>query len=120
MGCDLEWVEPREDNLIQDYFTAEEILLSTQLPESERDLLVNLIWSAKETTLKILREGLRRDTRSVAVRPDIGGDENEWNAWTGRCLESSRCFYGWWRTSSGYVYTLGSDHPTSLPKELFR
>lgn len=120
VGCDLEWVEPREDNLIQDYFTAEEIPLSTQCSESERDLVVNLIWSAKETTLKILREGLRRDTRSVAVLPDLGGDEYRWHTWTGRCLESSRHFHGWWRTSGGYVYTLASEHPTSPPKELFR
>lgn len=120
VGCDLEWVEPREESLIRDYFTAEEILLSTQFPESERALVVNLIWSAKETTLKILREGLRRDTRSVTVFPDLGGDDNEWHAWTGRCLQSSRRFYGWWRTSGGYVYTLGSEKPTSLPIQLLR
>ena len=119
VGCDLEWVESREDYLILDYFTAEEISISTQCQESEKDLVVNLIWSAKETTLKILREGLRRDTRSVVVLPDLGGDKNEWHAWTARCLESSRHFYGWWRTSDGYVYTLASDQPTSPPKQLF-
>lgn len=118
VGCDLEWIERREDNLIRDYFTPEEIILSTQASEKERDLVVNLIWSAKETTLKILREGLRRDTRSICVRPDMSADRGAWNSWTGQCLESSRTFSGWWCSRDGFVYTLASDRPAALPREI--
>lgn len=67
LGCDLESVEPRSDLFIADYFTIEEQLLLGQTPEADRTLLVTLLWSAKESTLKALQEGLRLDTRSVVV-----------------------------------------------------
>ncbi len=118
VGCDLEWMEPREVELVEDYFTAEEISYVKQTPAVDRQLTVNLIWSAKETILKILREGLRRDTRSVSVLIDPETREDQWNAWSGRCLESSRKFCGWWRSLQGYVLTLGSDQPNSIPKPL--
>lgn len=118
LGCDLEWIEPREDDLIRDYFTPEEIILSTEAPGTDRNLVINLIWSAKETTLKILREGLRRDTRSVCIRPDLLGDKGAWNTWTGQCMESSEIFSGWWRFRDGFVYTLASDRPTTPPQQL--
>ena len=35
--------------------------------EMSGDAVANLIWSAKESALKVLRTGLRRDTRSVDV-----------------------------------------------------
>lgn len=118
VGCDLEWIEPREDNLIQDYFTPEEIIFSTKTPAAERDLIVNLIWSAKETMLKVLREGLRRDTRSVSIRPDPWKHKGTWNIWIGQCAESSRAYSGWWCFRDGFVYTLASDRLTGSPKEI--
>ena len=36
-------------------------------PSADHDAAANLIWSAKESGLKVLRTGLRRDTRSVEV-----------------------------------------------------
>jgi len=118
VGCDLERIEPRDDTLARDYFTPEEISFSREAPYAQRALIVNLIWSAKETALKILREGLRRDTRSIQIHPDFGGREDAWNAWTGLCLVTSRPFYGWWRTWEGYIYTLASDQLTLAPKQL--
>jgi 4'-phosphopantetheinyl transferase len=120
IGCDLERMEPREDNLVSDYFTPEEISFCRQARETEKPLAVNLIWSAKESALKILREGLRRDTRSIVVHPDSWSRESTWNTWTGQCLESSRIFPGWWRAYDGFVYTLAADRPTSIPNQLFR
>lgn len=116
-GCDLEWIEPREVNFAGDYFRPEEISYLQQAP-AEQALVVNLIWSAKETVLKILRQGLRRDTRSVAIHPGFLGLEGAWNAWTGHCLESSRVFCGWWRSWEGYIYTAASDQITSAPEEI--
>ncbi len=118
IGCDLEHIEPREDNLVSDYFTPEEISFCHEAKNLEKVVAVNLIWSAKESILKILREGLRRDTRSVIVCPDPVASESSWNAWTGYCLESSRIFAGWWRTCDGFVYTLASDRPTSTPEQI--
>jgi len=117
VGCDLEWIEPREENFAADYFRPEEISYLQQA-QAEQMLVVNLIWSAKETILKILRQGLRRDTRSVSVHPDFGGSGDAWNTWTGRCLESSRVFCGWWRSVGGYIYTAASDQITSAPEKI--
>jgi 4'-phosphopantetheinyl transferase len=118
VGCDLERIEAREDSLMQDYFTSEEISFAQEVHGAELNLAVNLIWSAKESSLKILREGLRRDTRSICIHTDFSRSKESWDTWTGRCLESSRVFCGWWRTCDGFVYTLASDQITSSPKQL--
>ena len=67
LGCDLELVEPRSDAFVADYFTAEEQALIAQASAAERSRLLTLLWSAKESALKALHEGLRQDTRSVTV-----------------------------------------------------
>jgi 4'-phosphopantetheinyl transferase len=108
IGCDLEVLEPREDSLIHDYFTPEEMKLCFNTTSGNRTIVTNLIWSAKESMLKSLREGLRMDTRSVQVIPDFGYSEREWQPWTGLCPERSRTFYGWWRVEDGFVYTIAS------------
>lgn len=117
IGCDLEWIERREENFATDYFTPEELSLSLQAPV-EREVFENLIWSAKESTLKIIRKGLTRDTRSVVISPEFGEEDGSWNRWIGHCLESSRIFHGWWRTCEGYIYTLASEQPTSVPEQI--
>jgi 4'-phosphopantetheinyl transferase len=118
IGCDLERLEIREGSIVTDYFTPEEISLCRSALGSENSLVVNLIWSAKESALKILREGLRRDTRSIRIDPAFNHLEGDWNRWTGYCLKTSTMFYGWWRNSEGFVDTLGSCKPTSSPKQI--
>jgi 4'-phosphopantetheinyl transferase len=108
VGCDLEWIEKRETNFAGDYFTPEEIALVSQAPE-KGELVETLIWSAKEATLKILRKGLTRDTRSVRIRVNFAESADPWRVWTGECLESSRVFHGWWRATEGFVYTIAAD-----------
>jgi 4'-phosphopantetheinyl transferase len=109
IGCDLEVLEPREDSLIQDYFTPKEIELCFNTAPDNRTVITNLIWSAKESMLKSLREGLRMDTRSVQVLPDFDNLEQKWERWTGHCPERSRTFYGWWRLEDRFVYTIVSN-----------
>ena len=117
IGCDLERIEARENQFFEDYFTSEEMAFCRDAP-MEKALAAYLIWSAKESILKALREGMRRDTRSVLVLPDSLRTGDAWNTWSGRCLESSRKFYGWWRAHNPYIYTLASDHRTSLPEQI--
>jgi 4'-phosphopantetheinyl transferase len=113
IGCDLELIEPRENNFLQDYFTPEELAFVEQNAFCDRSIAGTLIWSCKESALKVLREGLRRDTRSVTIRPQSVAAERNWNRWTGRCLETLQIFYGWWRLCDGFVYTLASNEPSS-------
>jgi 4'-phosphopantetheinyl transferase len=118
IGCDLEQIENREESIATDYFTSEEISLCRRALPLELDPIVNLIWSAKESSLKILQEGLRRDTRSIRIDPEFKRGGGDWRAWTGYCLQTSIVFYGWWRSCGGFIYTLGSNQPTSSPKQI--
>ena len=63
----LELIEPRSEAFVADYFTAEEQALVARVSASNRPQLCALLWSAKESALKALHEGLRLDTRSVTV-----------------------------------------------------
>jgi 4'-phosphopantetheinyl transferase len=115
VGCDLEWIESHEENFVVDYSVAEEIALVEQAPAAERPMFITLIWCAKESALKSLRQGLRRDTRSVVVSLSEAKDKEAWNPLTVRCLESLRTFDGWWRVSAGFIQTVTANVPASQP-----
>ena len=117
-GCDLEMVESREDAFVRDYFTSQEQQAIEHAPASERFRLVTLLWSAKESVLKALHEGLRLDTRSVAVSFESElSDVDDWMPlraqWAG-----GRNFQGWWRESGGLVRTVVMNPPSKPPERL--
>jgi 4'-phosphopantetheinyl transferase len=69
VGVDLEIVEPRSRGFVRDFLTPAEQELVASVPGPDGfDAAANLIWSAKESALKVLRTGLRADTRSVEVK----------------------------------------------------
>jgi 4'-phosphopantetheinyl transferase len=115
LGCDLELIQQHDDNFAEDYFVGEEKALLLRSPDLRKDVALTLIWSGKEAALKALRQGLRRDTRSVVVsfdRPE--NSDASWNALSVRCLESSRFFGGWWRIFHGFIQTIVSEPPEEL------
>ena len=124
IGCDLEIVEPRSDAFIGDYFTPREQALVDRATPRDRDALVTLLWSAKESALKALQEGLRLDTRCVEVDP---GDfcsvmsshsyHAEWRPLQVR-YSRTRLFYGWWRFEAPMVRTVVSTSPLAYPHSL--
>jgi len=118
LGCDLEWIEPRSEAFIQDFFTPREMRLLTESPPGQRDRFANLIWSAKESALKALREGLRRDTRSVEVVSYSEEETAGWKPLRVRCRQSGKVFCGWWREEVGYLQTLLSDSAIPKPENL--
>ena len=121
LGCDLELIQQHDENLAADYFVAEEKALLLRFPGLGRDAAMTLIWSGKEAALKALRQGLRRDTRSVVVSFNAPqGSESTRYVLSVRCLESHRIFGGWWRTSQGFVQTVVSDPPETPPIEANR
>jgi 4'-phosphopantetheinyl transferase len=114
LGCDVETVEPRSEEFVRDYFTAEEgrwILAAG----ADGGLRVNLLWSAKESALKALGEGLRMDTRSVEVEtiPDPGADAGAWRHLTVETPGDGR-FPGLWRAGEGRVWTVVAERPFRL------
>ncbi len=106
VGCDVEKVEPHSANFVTDYFTTEEQKFVAQAPEQDRYWLATLIWSAKESALKALRQGLRLDTRSVVVDLDKKNESEDWNPLTVRYTETARTLDGWWRRKDEYVQTI--------------
>lgn len=105
VGCDVEAVAPRSAEFLESYFTDTE---RARMAESElpRDLVTNLLWSAKESALKALGRGLREDTRAVEVSgvgwPNRGG---HWAALEVTGPAGAR-FEGAWRELEGFVWTV--------------
>ena len=115
LGCDLEIVEPRSEAFVADYFTTEEQELIASTSPADKSQMVALFWSAKESALKALREGLRLDTRSVSVTlADSSGAAARWNPLSVRTLDGSS-FRGWWRNSNGILRTLVANPSPELP-----
>jgi 4'-phosphopantetheinyl transferase len=114
LGCDIEVIEPHSPAFIADYFTSEEQDLIERVGSIERSRLVAMLWSAKESALKALEEGLRRDTRSVAVRPVALSFGEGWGSLQVKLVEGD-VFHGWWCHADGIVQTVVGEHPFSLP-----
>jgi 4'-phosphopantetheinyl transferase len=118
LGCDLELVEPRSHGFVEDYLTPpEQALIATAQVGDARDLVANLVWCGKESALKVLRTGLRRDTRSVEVsfppEPAVDG----WSPLFVRAVEGST-FPGWWQRFGAFVLTLAAVEPFAPPQPL--
>ena len=106
VGCDVEQIEPRSEAFVADYFTEPEREAVERFSDSDRALLATLVWSGKESALKVMGEGLRLDTRTVEV--DTAGlrvNGAEWSpiAVTG---PQDRIFRGQWRVRHGLVWTV--------------
>ncbi len=117
LGCDLELVEPRSRGFVADYFTEAEQRLLADAGGDRLDLLANLVWCGKESALKVLRTGLRRDTRSVEVSLPAGEEVRGWAPLRVRTREGV-AFPGWWQRFGAFVLTVAAtsafDPPYSL------
>jgi 4'-phosphopantetheinyl transferase len=118
LGVDLELLEPRSDAFVADYLTPREQSIVAQAATREaRDLLSNLIWCGKESALKVLRTGLRRDTRSVEVSfPDAGATDG-WSPLEVRSREGE-AYPGWWRRYGSFIVTVAATGPVRPPRPL--
>lgn len=102
IGCDLELVEPRSAGFVSSFLTdAEQAYV---VAAADRDVAANLVWSAKESALKALQTGLRRDSRSVAVTVH-DGPLSDWAALSVRTAEGL-LLPGWWRRDGHFLFTV--------------
>jgi 4'-phosphopantetheinyl transferase len=134
LGCDLEVIEPRSEAFVTDYFTEDEQAMVRRTPEVDRSGRITMIWSAKESVLKVLRVGLRVDTRSVAVT--FLGDSPCWDMETPTpstsvsfrptkcwcpltaCYAQNRDLHGWWQRCGEFIRTLVA-YPSVEPPIVF-
>ena len=106
IGCDLEVVEAHSAAFLRDYFTGEEQVEIARTPAGDQPSLVAALWSAKESALKALQEGLRLDTRSASVRLCGWADEvHGWYPLQVDCEHNER-FHGWWQRAGNVVRTV--------------
>jgi 4'-phosphopantetheinyl transferase len=107
VGCDLELVEPRSPGFVCDFLTTtEQRLVGSCVAGDDRDAVANLIWSAKESALKVLGTGLRRDTHTLDVTPAAPRGDG-WGALTVRAVEGT-VFPGWWRREGRFLLTVAT------------
>jgi 4'-phosphopantetheinyl transferase len=112
LGCDIEWVERREQNFVSDFFTAQEVRDVMGTPVEQRDRRVTAIWSAKESVLKSLRTGLRIDTRRITCH--FAPEDLAAEAWSplavlldsGLVNEFPGAWYAWWQVQEEFVLTM--------------
>ena len=115
IGCDLEIVETHSTAFIRDYFTDKERVEIARAPASHQRSLVAALWSAKESALKALQEGLRLDTRSVSVRLRGWADEvHRWYPLQVHC-EHGEVFHGWWQRAGNVVRTMVARPNPAMP-----
>jgi len=118
LGCDIETIEPRSDAFVADYFTTAEQSFVAQAPAADRPRLLALLWSAKESALKALHEGLRLDARTVIVNPaDAAFDFDSWSPMAVRSSDH-RIFCGWWQDTDNIVRTVVAAPPPNPPVRL--
>ncbi len=110
LGVDVEFVEPRSEAFIADYFTPREREFLAAAPLEQRDTLANAIWSGKEAALKAIRRGLAEDTRIVSCLPHPQmGKSDDWLpmpiVWN-EGATARPALRGYWRPSGGFVLTI--------------
>lgn len=119
LGCDLEIAEAHSRAFIEQFFTPSEIEQLERSNLGAGSSLETLIWSAKESVLKVLTVGLRVDTRSISVfigdvaESDVGG----WQQFSA-VGEDGRRFGGWWHRYSTWFRTIAGSCPMSTPVAL--
>ena len=124
VGVDVEIPVPKILRISDKFLSKAEHQLFT-IPFSDKtpghavseNQLPTLLWSAKEAALKVLRVGLRADTRSVEVTLDLQARPDGWAALS-IAASSGEAFPGWWRRDGVYLLTLAARVPHQPPARL--
>jgi hypothetical protein len=99
-----DWLAPAEHGLLAAHAAA------------DRDLLANLVWTAKEAAAKVRREGLRLDVRGAVVAPaGVGGVDDSWRELSVTWGDQGEPTAGWWRTETGWVMTIAGEPAPARP-----
>jgi phosphopantetheine--protein transferase-like protein len=107
-GLDLEKIEERSIEFVQDYFTSREIELYKSLDGNDKKEYTTMVWSAKESVLKTLGLGLAIDTRKVEIIPsDDSSRLTGWNSCSvGLENNMNLNMVVYWQKIDGFIRTI--------------
>jgi len=117
LGLDLERIEARGGSFLEDWFTPSERAFVEAATGGEAALRATLVWSAKESVMKALREGLRIAPRDVEAVPVAGPADGLWRPF-GAHGPGDAEWSGWWRAEEGYVLSAVADPPSDPPERI--
>jgi phosphopantetheinyl transferase len=103
IGCDLEKVETRTNNFIKDYYTDAERMFLYGLDIDLKRIYANVIWCTKEAVMKAIRQGLRRDTKSINASFHKGGQWKNWHPVQVQDLVDKMIYPAYFRLDKDYV-----------------
>jgi 4'-phosphopantetheinyl transferase len=121
VGVDVEWVEPRSEGFVADFLTEPERAFCRAVEGRARHLRANMVWSAKESVLKVVQRGLTIDTWWLTCVPAPDPEahwlpplltpvDGEWDPLAVACdprfPTHGLTFHGAWREIGGFVATL--------------
>jgi 4'-phosphopantetheinyl transferase len=112
LGCDLELIERRGPGFLADYFTLREKSMVEAAAKDQQTWLITALWSAKESALKALGTGLRRDTRDVEIYSMVRNSSRGWLPLGVVVTPENRRLQGWWRRRNNHILTLVA-HPAA-------
>jgi hypothetical protein len=118
LGCDVEEVTTRSEAFLRDYLTESEWSWVGAAGE-DRVRRAMVVWSAKESALKALGEGLRLDTRAVEVTVPawIADEPTPWLPLSVRTPDGE-FFPGLWCPAGDFVWTIVAERSVLSPVEL--
>ena len=119
LGCDLEFVEPRSDNFVADYFTIEEQALVAHALAADRLTLSVALERERERTEStegrpstrhalVIVDPLRHVIRPTWLEPTPVRHIADHSA-------GVRVFHGWWQSADQMVRTVVSAPPPDAP-----
>lgn len=119
LGCDLELIEPRSRAFVTDWLAPAERALVARSGAARRDLVANLLWTAKEAAAKSRREGLRLDVRDAVAAPEgLDSATPGWRRLAVVWADGGAQASGWWRAERGWVMAVTGDPPPGAPRAL--
>ena len=113
------WSSRAAGPLWRDWLAPAEQALVADAGASERDLLTNLLWTAKEAAAKARREGLRLDPRhAVATPAGIGSTTPGWRRLEVVWSDGGGRAAGWWRCEPDWVMAIAGEPAPGVPRAL--
>ncbi len=117
VGVDLEAVEERTPGFLGDWFTEAEQVFVAGAGAGESALAATVVWSAKESVMKALREGLRIPPKAVEVSPERGPADGSWRPFAARG-PGEEGWHGWWRAEAGFVLCAVASPASGPPRPI--